>query len=153
MRDENTIELQELYEIERYLKKRQDAVDGRKREIFSHQRNADQIIVDDVLMKEDVKPDVVNYVLGQSAGYVDGFKAAINVIVDALSSEYREIPMTEHELYMLTELGEQKERAWLKDYKQRRIMEKSGWKINYKDFTCPVWVKEEKESEENKDEV
>ena len=40
--------------------------------------------------------------------------------------------------------GEAKERAWLKDYKQRQITEKSGWEF---DFTrgC-AWVKKEDKS-------
>ena len=144
-----TIEQEEIrleYEV---LKKRQELLHEREQEIWKHHKNADAIVADETLMKADITEGEVNYVLGKSAGYVDGFRAAIDTIIQALSSEYRDIPMTEHELYMLTELGEIKERAWLKDYKQKQIIEKAGWEF---DFTkrFPIWHKkpQEKEGEE-----
>ncbi len=141
-----TIEQEEIrleYEV---LKKRQELLHEREQEIWKHHQNADVIVADETLMKADITEGEVNYVLGQSAGYVDGFRAAIDTIVQALSSEYRDIPMTEHELYMLTELGEIKERAWLKDYKQKQIMYKAGWEF---DFTkrCSIWHKKPQEQE------
>jgi hypothetical protein len=63
---------------------------------------------------------------------VAGFKSAVNVIVSELSNEYRDIPMTQSELYLLTELGKLEERAWLKDHKQIKIMEDSGWEQDWR---------------------
>ena len=118
----------------------------RAAELSKHESDADAITVDERLahLKDDADPAAVNYILGQSAGYVDGLRAAIGLIVEAMASEYRDIPMTEDELGLLIELGEAKERAWLKDYKQRQITEKSGWEF---DFTrgC-AWVKKEDKS-------
>lgn len=141
-----TIEQEEIrleYEV---LKKRQKLLHEREQEIWKHHQNADAIVADETLMKADITEGEVNYVLGQSAGYVDGFRAAIDTIIQALSSEYRDIPMTEHELYMLTELGEIKERAWLKDYKQKQIIEKAGWEFDFA-MRCPIWHKKSQEQE------
>ena len=116
----------------------------RAAELSKHESDADTITVDERLahLKDDVDPAAVNYILGQSAGYVDGIRAAIGLIVEAMASEYRDIPMTEDELGLLIELGEAKERAWLKDYKQRQITEKSGWEFDFA-RGC-AWVKSEK---------
>ena len=135
------------YEV---LKKRQGLLHEREREIWKHNQNADAIVADETLMKADITEGEVNYILGQSAGYVDGFRAAIDAIINALSSKYRDIPMTEHELYMLTELGEIKERAWLKDYKQRQIIKKAGWKVDYMG-RCPLWLKKSEKVEEGEE--
>ena len=141
-----TIEQEEIrleYEV---LKRRQGLLHEREREIWKRHQNADAIVADETLMKSDITEGEVNYVLGQSAEYVDGFRAAIDTIIQALSSEYRDIPMTEHELYMLTELGEIKERAWLKDYKQKQIIEKAGWEFDFA-MRCPIWRKKPQEQE------
>ena len=144
-----SIEQEEIrleYEV---LKRREKLLNEREQEIRKHHQKADAIVADEIFMKADITEGEVNYVLGQSAGYVDGFIAAIDTIIQALSSEYRDIPMTEHELYMLTELGEIKERAWLKDYKQKQLIEKAGWTH---DFTmrCPIWRKKPQEQEDEK---
>lgn len=145
-----SIELEEIRLEHEILKKRQGLLQEREKEIWSHNQDARSITADETLMKSDIKPEEVNYVLGQSDGYVAGFKAAIDDIVCELSSEYRDIPMTESELYMLVELGAEKERAWLKDYKQKKIIETSGWEF---DFTqrCPIWLKKEKSAANEKE--
>ena len=126
------------------LQKRINALNEQEREIQMHTRKADVITADEMVLRDDIMPDEANYVLGQSAGFVDGFASAINTVVATLASEYRDIPITEDELFLLVELGAVKERAWLKDYKQRQITEKSGWEF---DFTrgC-AWVKKEDKS-------
>ena len=125
------------------LKKQIEALEEREREIYLHEEDAQYINSNELPeLKDSVNPSVVNYVAGQSKGYVDGFKSAINTIVLALSSEYREIPMTESELYMIIELGEMKERAWLKNRKDEEMLEKQGWKQEYEGF-YPFWVKKE----------
>ena len=132
------------------VKKRDMMLRDRVAKLSKHESDADAITVDERLthLKDDVDPAAVNYILGQSAGYVDGIRAAIGLIVEAMASEYRDIPMTEDELNLLIELGEAKERAWLKDYKQRQITEKSEWKFEF-GLRCPVWVrKEQKEQKE-----
>ena len=131
------------------LKKSMDALKERDKEILRHEKEADFINSDEpFLIKDDIPPEAVNYIMGQSAGFVDGFKAAINTIVLTLSDTYREIQMTEDELYMLIDLGVQKDRAWLKDQKQKKLLEKQGWKEKHHNFV-PVWVKEESEGEQN----
>lgn len=50
--------------------------------------------------------------------------------------------MTESELYMIIELGEMKERAWLKNRKDEEMLEKQGWKQEYEGF-IPFWVKKD----------
>lgn len=127
------------------LKKAMEALEEKEREIYQHEKELDFINSDEpFILKDDITPSAVNYVMGQSAGFVRGINAAINTIVLALSSEYRDIPMTESELYMLVELGEQKERALLKDRKQENLLEKQGWKAEYKG-RVQVWKKEESE--------
>ena len=131
------------------LKKSMDALEERDREILRHEREADFINSDEpFLIKDDIPPEAVNYIMGQSAGFVDGFKSAINTIVLTLSDTYRDIQMTEDELYMLIDLGVQKDRAWLKNQKQKKLLEKQGWKEEHHNFV-PVWVKEESEGEQN----
>lgn len=130
------------------LRKQIEALEEREREIHLHEEDAQHINSNELpALKDGVNPSVVNYVAGQSKGYVDGFKSAINTIVFALSSEYREIPMTESELYMIIELGEMKERAWLRNRKDEEALEKMGWKQEYEGF-CPFWVKKENAEEE-----
>lgn len=124
------------------LRKQIEALEEREREIHLHEEDAHRINNELPPLKDDINPSVVNYVAGQSKGYVDGFRAAINTIVLALSSEYREIPMTESELYMIIELGEMKERAWLKNRKDEEMLEKQGWKQEYEGFV-PFWVKKD----------
>ena len=85
--------------------------------------------------------------MGHSSGFVNGFNAALNEIILALSNEYRDIKMTEDELYMLIQLGEEKERAWLKDDKQVRILKKNGWEMIF-DICGQYWQKKGKESED-----
>jgi hypothetical protein len=125
------------------LKKSMDALEERDREILRHETEANFINSDEPFtIKEDIPPEAVNYIMGQSAGFVDGFKSAINTIVLTLSDTYRDIQMTEDELYMLIDLGVQKDRAWLKNHKQRKLLEKQGWKEEH--YNCvPVWKKEE----------
>ena len=131
------------------LKKSMDALKERDKEILRHEKEADFINSDEpFLIKDDIPPEAVNYIMGQSAGFVDGFKSAINTIVLTLSDTYREIQMTEDELYMPIDLGVQKDRAWLKDQKQKKLLEKQGWKEKHHNFV-PVWVKEESEGEQN----
>ena len=131
------------------LKKSMDALKERDKEILRHEKEADFINSDEpFLIKDDIPPEAVNYIMGQSAGFVDGFNSAINTIVLTLSDTYREIQMTEDELYMLIDLGVQKDRAWLKDQKQKKLLEKQGWKEKHHNFV-PVWVKEESEGEQN----
>ena len=125
------------------LKKSMDALKERDKEILRHEKEADFINSDEpFLIKDDIPPEAVNYIMGQSAGFVDGFKSAINTIVLALSNTYRDVQMTEDELYMLIDLGVQKDRAWLKNQKQKKLLEKQGWKEEHHNFV-PVWKKEE----------
>ena len=79
-------------------------MEQREREIYVHEREADCINADYRLTMKDINPDHVNYIMRQSAGYVSGFTSAINSVVCTLANEYRDIPMTESELYMLVEL-------------------------------------------------
>ena len=131
------------------LKKSMDALKERDKEILRHEKEADFINSDEpFLIKDDIPPEAVNYIMGQSAGFVDGFKSAINTIVLTLSDTYRDVQMTEDELYMLIDLGVQKDRAWLKNQKQKKLLEKQGWKEKHHNFV-PVWVKEESEGEQN----
>ena len=131
------------------LKKSMDALEERDREILRHEKDANFINSDEpFLLKDDIPPEAVNYIMGQSAGFVDGFKSAINTIVLTLSDTYRDIQMTEDELYMLIDLGAQKERAWLKDQKQKKLLEKQGWKESHHGFV-PVWSKEESTEEQH----
>ena len=65
---------------------------------------------------------------------------------------YRDIPVTESELYLLMELGERKERAYLKDQKSQEIAKKSGWKMEHRELGRMAWAKEEKEETEEKKE-
>ena len=126
----------ELMEIESQMKALQksiDALDRRRDEIRRRERDALSIeSMDGKAISSDVDPTMVNYVLGHSAGFVAGFKSAINVVVSELANDYRDIPMTESELYLLTELGKLEERAWLKDHKQIKIMEDNGWEQDWK---------------------
>lgn len=143
---ENSAELKAIEELRESLNKRIEMLDEEAGEIRKKYRSVEIINVDEAILNDDIKPEAVNYVLGHSQGFVDGFASAINEITAALSSEYRDIPMTESELYMLVELGATKERAWLKDYKQRNLVEKNGWKF---DFTKnpPIWIKESTDEE------
>lgn len=133
------------------VKESLEALEQREREILEHERDAHFINVDEGIIKDDASPELVNYVMGQSAGYVSGFRAAISTIVSALADEYRDIRMTETELYMLVELGEARERAWLKDNKQMKLLEKNGWERDFHGPSFPVWKKKAPEivDEEN----
>lgn len=142
-----SIELEEIKLEREALKKREGLLREREQEIFSHHRAASQIVADETLLHDDVSPVELNYVLGASKGFVDGFQKAIDTVVEALANEYRDIPITESELYMLVSLGEIRERAWLTDWKQKEIVEKSGWTFNWS-ARCPVWEKGEKVTED-----
>ena len=131
------------------LRKQIEALEEREREIHLHEEDAHHINSNELpALKDGVNPSAVNYVAGQSKGYVDGFRAAINTIVLALTSEYREIPMTESELYMIIELGEMKERAWLKNRKDEEMLEKQGWKQESEGFVL-FWAKKDHAEDED----
>lgn len=95
-------------------------------------------------LKADAKEGEVNYVLGHSSGYVDGFSSAIATVVEMLTAEYRDIPMTEDELYMLVELGDIRRMAKLKDEKSKNTARKAGWYMDLKGL-CATWKKKEVE--------
>lgn len=97
-------------------------------------------LVDESHLSANAKEAEVNYVLGQSEGFVDGFQSAITFIIESLASTYRDIPMTEHELYMLVELGDAIRMAKLKDAKSKRIAEKAGWSKKW-NGTFGTWGK------------
>ena len=134
------LELEEIRIKRESAQKTLDNLNAREQEIYSNMRSWDIIVADEVLMKEDITESEVNYILGQSQGYIDGYKSAMNSIISSLACEYRDIPMTESELYTIAELGKMEERAFLKDYKQKKLIEKSGWKFDF-DNRCPVWKK------------
>lgn len=127
-------------------------LDDRRLELKKIERDANIINRDETLRK-DVDPATINYILGQSAGYVDGFTAAVDTIVEALASEYRDIPMTAAEMYVLVELGEMKMRAYLKNLKQTQIAEKAGWEIDFvrENGWAKRWIKNEEEKKEEED--
>ena len=143
----NSIEQEEIRIEREALKRREKLLNEREKELWAHNRAAGEIVADETLLLDDVTDAEVNYVLGQSQGYVTGFTAAMDTIISALSSEYRDIPMTEDELYVLIKLGAVKEKAWLKDFKQKQIIEKAGWTF---DFTerCSIWHKKEEKTED-----
>ena len=142
------LELEEIRVQKRAIKKSLEALQRREQELCEHERNAAIINADDAIISKDASPEAVNNIMSQSAGYVTGFTAALNTIICALANEFRDIPMTESELYMLVELGEMKERAWLKDDKQRKILEKNGWKMKLEPGSFVyVWQKERSEGE------
>lgn len=143
----NSIEQEEIRIEREALKRRENLLNEREREIWKHQQDASMITADETLLLDDVMEGELNYIIGHSTGYVDGFKAAVNTIIEALSSEYRDITMTEDELYMLTELGKVEERAWLKDYKQKRIIEKAGWQFDFSKRSS-MWHKKEEKTED-----
>ena len=134
------LELEEIRIKRESAQKTLDKLNAREQEIYNNMRSWDIIVADEVLMKDDITESEVNYVLGQSQGYIDGYKSAMNSVISSLTCEYRDIPMTEDELYMIAELGKMEERALLKDYKQKKLIEKSGWKIDFGN-RCPVWKK------------
>ena len=105
-------------------------------------------LVDDSHLSQDAKDADINFVLGQSEGFVQGFGSAIGTIVEMLASQYRDIPITEDELMMLVELGDAKRMAMLKDAKSKRIAEKSGWERDWHGF-FGVWRKKEKDEQIN----
>lgn len=143
------VELEEIRLQQKAVKKTLEALQEREREICSHERDASIINSDDLCIKGAVESDQVNYIMGQSAGFISGFRSAVSIVVSALASEFRDIPMTESELDMLVELGGAEERAWLKDNRQKKILENNGWKQDFKDLTCPlVWKKEPTETDD-----
>ena len=95
-------------------------------------------------VKGNVSAEEINYVLGQSDGFLSGFDAAISTIIEAMASQYRDIPMTEDEMYMLVELGDRRRMARMKDAKSTRLANKAGWKRN-NDAFIPYWVKKKEE--------
>lgn len=99
-------------------------------------------LVDESHLAPDAKEADINFVLGQSEGFVQGFGSAINTVVEMLASQYRDIPITEDELMMLVELGDAKRMAMLKDAKSKRIAEKAGWERDWHGF-YGVWRKKE----------
>ena len=105
-------------------------------------------LVDESHLSQDAKEADINFVLGQSEGFVQGFDSAINTVVEMLASQYRNIPMTEDELMMLVELGDALRMAKLKDAKSKRIAEKSGGERNWQGF-FGVWRKKEENEQIN----
>lgn len=142
-----TLELEEIKVEREALRSRAKLLDEREREIYRHQRDADLITADHLLIKDDEDERKANFIMGYSGGFVDGFNIALIEIIDALSNEYRDIKMTEDELYLLIKLGEKKERFWLRDDNQARIMKKNGWEMTFDDG-ARYWQKKGKEVEE-----
>ena len=142
-----TLELEEIKVEREALRRREKLLNERESEIYEHQLDASPITADDLLIKDDVDEREVNYIMGHSSGFVAGFNEALNEIIDALSCEYRDIKMTEDELYMLAQLGQRKERAWLKDDKQVRILEKNGWEMIF-NIGGRHWQKKERDGED-----
>ena len=140
-----SIELEEIRLEHQMLEKEQELLRKREREVLEHYQDAASINDDTTLIKSDVKPEEANYILGQSQGFVDGFRSAIDNVVNELAFEHRDT-MSERELYMLVELGAIRERAWLKNYKQKEIMGKSGWELSFAG-RCPTWRKKEEPAE------
>ena len=130
-------------------KKQLDALNEREKEVLQHLSDARFINADtrlsDSLESDALKAEKINYIMGHSAGYVDGYRTAISTIVCALSNEYGDIRITEDELYMITDLGAERERAWLKDRKNIDLIEKAGWEY---DFANKVWSQKEYEKEQ-----
>lgn len=128
------------------LENRIKELEDREQILRARERSAKLIESEDSTVIRGADAAEVNYILGQSKGYVDGFQSAVNTVISMLAEEYRDIPIGEAELFMIYELGTIKERAWLKDHKQGSIMENNGWKMDWKGF-APVWRKEEKNDE------
>lgn len=145
-----TIELEEIRMERKAIEHRLCSINEREREIYLKIRDAERINADETLLKEDIDVSEVNYILGQSDGYVQGFKSAINVIVAGLVNEDRDIPITEDELYLICELGEIKERAWLKDMKQKEIANKNGWDQQVSK-RVPIWEKKQTDNDKTEE--
>lgn len=146
-----TLKLEEIKIEREALRKRAKLLDEREREIHMHQRDADLITADSLLIEDDEDERKVNFIMGYSGGFIRGFNAALIEIIEALSNEYRHIKMTEDELHMLIQLGEKRERAWLKDDNQARILKKNGWEMKSDiggQICSQYWQKKGKESED-----
>lgn len=143
----NDIELKRI-ELER--KATADRLEDLKQRESKALRELQQMkeLVDDSHLSQDAKEADINFVLGQSEGFVQGFGSAIGTVVEMLASQYRDIPMTEDELMMLVELGDALRMAKLKDAKSKRIAEKSGWERNWQGF-FGVWRKKEENEQIN----
>ena len=142
-----TIELEELkiakQAAERYLNDIRERESALAKEISE----ANNLANDDIFVMDDVTSEEVNYVLGHSAGFVDGFKSAMDTIIMELAREYRDVPISSDELYMMAELGKVEERARIKDHRSKAIAEKSGWRQKWSSRAM-VWMKEVQEDEE-----
>ena len=144
-----TLELEEIRLEQQILKKKMDALVEREKEVNKRIRESKQLTADEALLKGDVSAVEVNYVLSYYAGYKSGVDAAMNTIVESLASQYRDIPITEDELYMVGELGRLQHQAWLKSYKPMEAARNSGWDQDY--FAKnPIWKRKE-EKKENED--
>lgn len=82
-----------------------------------------------------------------SDGFIRGYDAAIAMIVESLTTAYRDIPMTEDELYVLVELGDARRMARVRDAKSRQIAEKAGWEKEWHGM-IPTWKKVEPKEEQ-----
>lgn len=132
-----TEELKRLEDLEEKLRKR-------RAELSSMDRTYELLAKDKGQLRDDVTEGEINYTLGQSAGFVSGLEAAVSCMTISLASVYDEDSRAAI-TYAFKELGETIGRARLKLEKDRNLVEKSGWKEEWKtDWTKSMrWVKED----------
>lgn len=134
-------------ELERKsLENRLEEIKQREAKLHRELRDMKDINNDTALHKNATVAEV-NYVLGESDGFIRGYDAAIAMIVESLTNAYRDIPMTEDELYVLVELGDARRMARVRDAKSRQIAEKAGWEKEWHGM-IPTWKKVEPKEEQ-----
>lgn len=142
-------ELEQILLQKKVAKEQLDALNEREKEVLKHISDASYINADariaESLKSDELKAEKINYIMGNSDGYVSGFRAAISAIVSALANDYRDIRITVDELYVLTDLGSERERAWLKNRKNIDLIEKEGWEY---DYFNKVWSPKDAEKEQ-----
>lgn len=143
---EKNIEIKKLDAEISALDKTIRELEGKRDNLRKMDRDVNAIY-EDWILKDDIDIAELNYILGQSAGYVDGFKSAMSTVISELSCDYRDIPMTEAELYLLVELGELSARASMKNMRQIKIAQDSGWQMDW--MNRPRWIKESDGNEQS----
>lgn len=134
-----TEELKRLEDLEEKLRKR-------RAELSSMDRTYGLLAKDKGQLRDDVTEGEINYTLGQSAGFVSGLEAAVSCMTISLASVYDEDSRAAI-MYAFKELGETIGRARLKLEKDRNLVEKSGWKEEWK-RQIVNWVKQETDAPE-----
>lgn len=110
----------------------------RRADVRREEKDLETIAKDGKQLRDDITEGQVNYILGQSEGFVDGMKAALSIMSVCLAPVYDE-DAREQIMYAFSDLGESIARARIKLEKDSLIARRAGWRDEWRGIRH--WIK------------